>query len=71
MIAALHSLFDEIKVTRECLGRANADYRKQLVMTLFQKFFYQHPTATSVEPVAQGVAREFSLQDQPFFDSVG
>ena len=70
VVGALNPLFQEIQVTKEDFGQANSAYRKQLVMTLFQKFFCQHPTPQSVKPAEQGVAREFSLQDQPFFDTV-
>ncbi|MDF1813640.1 MAG: FAD binding domain-containing protein [Verrucomicrobiales bacterium] len=70
VFAALNTLFQEIQVTKKDVGHASADYRKQLVMTLFQKFFYQHPTPRDVKPVEQGITQEFSLHDQPFFDSV-
>ncbi len=70
VLAALHPLFQEVQITREPVGRASAAYRKQLVMTLLQKFYYQHPKPSSVKPIEQGVTREFSLQDQPFFDTV-
>ena len=43
-------------------------YRKQLVGTLLQKFFYQHPRPGSVKPEALGVTAEFARLDEPFFD---
>ncbi|MDF1753509.1 MAG: FAD binding domain-containing protein [Verrucomicrobiales bacterium] len=70
VFASLNTLFQEIQITKKDVGYANADYRKQLVMTLFQKFFYQHPTPRDVKPIEQGITQEFSLHDQPFFDSV-
>lgn len=70
MVSALAPLYQEVNVTRKKVGRASAEYRKQLVMTLFQKFFYQHPTPLSIRPVEQGITREFALDDQPFFDSI-
>ncbi len=71
LFGALNILFQEIRVTKTDVGQANADYRKQLVMTLIQKFFYQHPTSNHVKPLDLGITREISRQDQPFFDSVG
>jgi xanthine dehydrogenase iron-sulfur cluster and FAD-binding subunit A len=68
--AALNTLYQEVNISKTVLGQASADYRKQLVLNLFQKFYYQHPTPHDVKPIDQGITREFSLHDQPFFDSV-
>jgi xanthine dehydrogenase iron-sulfur cluster and FAD-binding subunit A len=70
VFAALNTLFQEVNITKTDVGHAGADYRKQLVLNFFQKFFYQHPTPYDVKPSDLGITREFSLHDQPFFDSV-
>lgn len=44
------------------------EYRKQLVVTLFQKFFYQHPKPESVRPEHLTATGEFARLDEPFFD---
>lgn len=49
---------------------ATADYRKQLIVTFFQKFYYQHPTPDSVRPISLTATSEFAKLDQPFFDAV-
>lgn len=49
---------------------AGADYRKQLVGTLFQKFFYQHPRPDSVRPESLTATGEFAKLDEPFFDVI-
>ncbi|MAS94947.1 MAG: hypothetical protein CMO55_17255 [Verrucomicrobiales bacterium] len=46
------------------------DYRKQLIVTLFQKFYYQHPTPSSTDPVSLTATGEFAKLSQPFFDSL-
>ncbi|MEX2581186.1 MAG: FAD binding domain-containing protein [Verrucomicrobiales bacterium] len=48
----------------------DGDYRKQLVVTLFQKFFHQHPRPDSGRPVALTATGEFAKLDQPFFDAL-
>ena len=56
VIGALQALDKEIEVSRddELAGRA---YRRQVVITLFQKFFYQH----SLPGDAGVVARELGV----------
>ncbi len=66
----LVTLHQEIAIDIEPLGQASASYLKQLVMTLLQKFFHQHPGPRAVEPVELGHTRELARADQPFFDAV-
>ncbi|MCK5923758.1 MAG: hypothetical protein KAG66_22685, partial [Methylococcales bacterium] len=51
-------------------GEADQEYRKQLVTTLFQKFFYQHPEPDSIKPENLTATGEFAKLDQPFFDAI-
>ncbi len=51
-------------------SKEDQKYRKQLVTTLFQKFFYQHPTPESVKPEAMTATGEFGRLDKPFFDAL-
>lgn len=46
------------------------EYRKQLVGTLFQKFFYQHPRPDSIRPESLTATGEFARLDEPFFDVI-
>ncbi len=45
-------------------------YRKQLVITLFQKFYYQHPDPDSVKPKNLSASNEIGRLEQPFFDAI-
>ncbi|MCG8600026.1 MAG: FAD binding domain-containing protein [Verrucomicrobiales bacterium] len=47
-----------------------SDYRKQLVVTLFQKFLSQHPRHDSTRPRQLTATGEFARLDQPFFDAL-
>lgn len=47
----------------------HAAYRKQLVVTLFQKFHFQHPDPESSLPRESTAMAEFARHDQPFFDA--
>lgn len=49
---------------------ADAEYLKQLVGTLFQKFFYQHPRPDSTRPESLTATGEFAKLDEPFFDAI-
>lgn len=49
---------------------ADAAYRKQLVVTLFQKFFSQHPRPDSQKPEELTATGEFAKLNQPFFDAI-
>ncbi len=51
-------------------NREDQEYREQLVTTLFQKFFYQHPDAESVKPEKLTATGEFARLDHPFFDAI-
>lgn len=62
-------LHESVEVT----GPSDEDsaYRKTLVVTLLQKFFYQHPKAESIKPEELTATAEFANLDHPFFDAVG
>ncbi len=45
-------------------------YRKQLVVTLLQKFFQQHPKPQSSRPLPLTATSDFARMDQPFFDAL-
>ncbi len=49
---------------------AGPEYVKQLVGTLFQKFFYQHPLPGSIRPELLTATGEFARLDEAFFDIV-
>jgi len=70
MFGALSLLNKNVTVLKGENERADRDYRKQLVITLFQKFFYQHPTPSSVKPENLTATSNFSLLNQPFFDTL-
>lgn len=48
-----------------------ADYRKTLVVTLLQKFHFQHPKAENIRPEVLTASADFANLDHPFFDAVG
>lgn len=58
----------EVKVPEGAPG--DVDYRKQLVVTLFQKFFQQHSKPGSTRPSLLTATGEFAKMDQPFFDAL-
>lgn len=49
---------------------ADASYRRQLVVTLFQKFYSQHPRPDSRLPENLSANEDFVRLDQPFFDVI-
>jgi len=70
MFGALTLLNKNVTVLKGENDRADRDYRKQLVITLFQKFFYQHPTPTRVPPASPAATTNLSLPTPPFFDTI-
>ncbi|NNE91737.1 MAG: hypothetical protein HKN23_08830 [Verrucomicrobiales bacterium] len=68
IMQVLPSVIQEIKITSN--DRGDEDYRRQLIITLFQKFFYQHPTIEDETPIELGAASEFAVPAQPFFDAM-
>ena len=46
---------------------ASPAYLKQLVGTLFQKFFHQHPKADRIQPESLTATGEFARLDEPFY----
>jgi hypothetical protein len=61
-------LVDTVKVTDHRNEIAEADYRKQLVVTLFQKFLFHHPTPENIRPETLTATVDFAKLDQPFFE---
>jgi len=49
---------------------AESEYRRQLVVTLFQKFAAQHPRPENVRPLELTAAGEFAKLDLPYFDAL-
>ncbi len=68
IMQVLPAVNQEIKVGGD--ERGDEDYRRQLVVTLFQKFFYQHPKADDEVALELGAASEFAKPEQPFFDAM-
>lgn len=66
VFACLPLLIEEIEVD----GESYADYRKQLVVTLLQKFFAQHPTPEQKKPITETAVTSFFPLDEPFFDAL-
>ncbi len=67
IMQVLPSVNQEIKIEDD---RGNDDYRRQLVITLFQKFYFQHPKVADDVAVELGAASEFAHPEQPFFDAL-
>ena len=70
ILAVLPVLFQEIEVTRKTAGQAGSEYRKQMAMTLFQKFYHQHHDPAFIQPAARKLPEEFDREDEPFFDAL-
>lgn len=66
VIECLPLLIEEIKVD----GDHYSDYRKQLVVTLLQKFFAQHPSPGQKAPITETAVTSFFPLDEPFFDAL-
>ncbi len=70
VFGVLPILNESVKVTGTRDEIASSEYRKQLVVTLFQKFFSQHPSHESVRPETLTATGDFAKLDQPFFDAI-
>lgn len=68
MIETLPILQRSIEV--QPVGEPGADYRKQLVGTLFQKFYYQHPEIENIRPKQLTATTNFAKLEEPFHDTV-
>ena len=68
LIETLGILNRTVEVGTRSQSSVAPEYRKQLVGTLFQKFFYQHPRPDSVRPESLTATGEFARLDEPFFD---
>ncbi|MEC5127739.1 FAD binding domain-containing protein [Verrucomicrobiales bacterium BCK34] len=71
------TVFETLPVLKESVtvkaGSGNAgeaEYKMQLVGTLFQKFYYQHPKPDKVLPEHLTATSEFARLDEPFFDAL-
>ncbi|MEM9282703.1 MAG: FAD binding domain-containing protein [Verrucomicrobiota bacterium] len=69
-----NTLFETLPILNETIDVSDArdqiassDYRKQLVVTLFQKFFFQHSHSHQVSPLTLSMTGEFAQLDEPFF----
>ncbi|MEM7698203.1 MAG: FAD binding domain-containing protein [Verrucomicrobiota bacterium] len=58
------------EVSVPSLTEAELTYRRQLAVTLFQKFHSQHPSADARSPRQLSSAVEFGKLQQPFFDAL-
>jgi len=67
LIETLAILNRSVDVTAPAAGGASPGYLKQLVGTLFQKFYHQHPRPESVRPESLTATGEFAKLDEPFF----
>ncbi|MEM6279933.1 MAG: FAD binding domain-containing protein, partial [Verrucomicrobiota bacterium] len=65
---ALPILIDSVEVSNG--EEEHAEYRKTLTATLFQKFFFQHPTPETTRPNDLSASGDFTQLDHPFFDAV-
>ena len=70
LIEVLGVLNRTVEIGAGSHSAAPPEYRKQLVGTLFQKFFYQHPRPDSVRPESLTATGEFARLDEPFFDVI-
>lgn len=69
MIETLGVLNRSVEVTAPGTGGATPGYLKQLVGTLFQKFYHQHPRPDAIRPELQTATGEFARLDEPFFQA--
>ena len=67
MIETLGILNRSVEVTLPGNGGATTGYLKQLVGTLFQKFYHQHPRPGSLRPESLTATGEFAKLEEPFF----
>lgn len=65
---ALPMLIETVEVSEA--GGDHAEYRKTLIATLLQKFFFQHPTPESIRAKELTASGDFAKLDHPFFDAV-
>lgn len=63
-------LADSVEIDSSRDDGVDASYRKQLVVTLFQKFFSQHPRPGADRPETLTASTEFAKLDEPFFDAI-
>ena len=70
LIATLAVLKRSVAVGNHPNPATDPEYLKQLVGTLFQKFYYQHPRPDSIRPESLTATGEFAKLDEPFFDVI-
>ena len=69
VIETLPILNRSVEVVPLAGGTVDPGYLKQLVGTLFQKFYHQHPRPESVRPESLTATGEFAKLDEPFYDA--
>lgn len=69
LVATLGVLQRVVEVAPDAGAGADPGYLKQLVGTLFQKFYHQHPRPGSVKPEVLSATGEFARLDEPFYDA--
>jgi len=66
-IATLPILNDALARVFPASANGRQAYQRQLLVTLFQKFYHQHPTPRSVRSEILTSTEEFAKLDEPFF----
>lgn len=69
VIETLPILNRSIEIGAEAALRVDPGYLKQLVGTLFQKFYHQHPRPDSLRATGLTAIDEFTKFDHPFFET--
>ena len=70
LIETLGVLNRSVEVTPPPGSGTDAGYLKQLVGTLFQKFYHQHPRPDSARPESLTATGEFARLDEPFYEPI-
>ncbi len=68
LIETLAVLQRSVEVTRPADTAVDTGYLKQLVGTLFQKFYHQHPRPECARPESLTATGEFAKLDEPFYE---
>lgn len=69
VIEALPILNRSVEIGTDAALRVDAGYLKQLVGTLFQKFYHQHPRPESIRATGLTALDEFTTFDEPFHEA--
>ncbi len=68
MIDTLPILNRSVEISAEAAMRVDPGYLKQLVGTLFQKFYHQHPRPETTRAIGLTAIDDFTTFDQPFYE---